>query len=461
MKKTLILVALVLSGCSVGPNYVRPAAAVGESLPAAWDNAKETGKPLLLAKWWSLFEDSTLTGLVEAAHVGSPTVAEAYARLAQARGLTGISQAGALPNVTLQAQPLSRSDTGMSSQLTRSMGVAVSWEADVFGANRRDREATFARAEGAEFAVRAAQVALSADVASAYFTRRGCEAQLRLNEADLAARERVLSLTEARVTAGIAAPADGIRAKASMAEARAQRLALQGSCERSLNQLVALTGLTSGELTRRLEQPTAPVLPRKEITQVPAELLSDRADLRNTEAQVKAASAAIGVAQADKYPRLNLSGVITRLSSGPVGATSALMTTWSFAGSLAAPLFDGGRRDAAVNVAQAKYDETVAAYRGQVRTAVREVEDAFSKLNAAQAQARHLQDAQAQYARHFELAELRYRAGAVSLLELEDARRSWLASQISTTTTLTDQFQAHVALYRALGGGWADESCDQ
>lgn len=456
MKLLPVVLILALSGCAVGPDYRRPTV-VEEALTEAWRNPTPTeGQPLALAQWWSLFDDSTLTALVEHAQKGSPTVAEAAARLMQARGLAGESEAASLPVMTLQGQPASRQDTGAGVTVSRSMGVAVSWELDVFGAARRDREAANARSQGAWYSVKAAQVALASDVASAYFSRRNCEGQLDLNAQDIQARRTILSLTQAKERAGTAAPADVAKSKASVAESEGQRLVLLGTCDRTFNQLVALTGDSATALAAALGSGAGPTLPQYAVRQVPANLLSHRADVRSAEMQLMAASAGIGVAQADMYPRLTLSGMLSSVQMGASGGPLAALRTWSFASSLTAPLFDGGRRHAAVSVAEGKYNEALASYQGQVRTAVREVEDALSKVATARAQHQVLGDAEAQYAQSFKITGLRYKAGAASLLEVEDARRSLLSARLASLNALTDQYQAHVALYRALGGGWSE-----
>lgn len=445
-----------VAGCALGPEYSRPAQ-VERALPSEWRSGGNAPASTTLAEWWSLFKDPTLTELVTTAPTTSPTIAEAYARLMQARGLAQGSDALGRPSLSLQGQPFTRQGTGSHIQKGQSIGASVTWELDVFGGAQREKEASAARAEGAAYQTYAAHVALASDVATAYFARRGCERQLVLNGEDLAARQSILRLTQLKFNAGSVAVSDVARARASVAEAEGQRAALNGSCNRTFNQLVALTGLSPDELAKKLAGPSAAALPAQKVSAVPASLLSSRADVRNAEALLKAASAGIGAAEADRFPRFTLSGVLTSGSSGVLGAPGVALTTWSFATGLTAPLFDNGKRAAATQVARAKYQEVLAAYQGQVRTAVREVEDALSKVGAAEEQRPSVLEAEQQYGAHFNAVEQRYRAGVASLLEVEDARRAYLAAKTTAVASATDQLQAHVSLYRALGGGWADK----
>lgn len=453
----ILLAGLVgLAGCSTGPDYARPTA-VSATAPLMWAGPTlKEGELLGLAQWWLLFGDANLTQLITAAHANSSTVAEAYARLAQARGLEGASLAAGQPVLTIQSQPLARQGSRAGVTASKSVGIQASWELDLFGGIQREHEASAARVLSAEFQVRAAHVAIAGDVGAAYFARRGCEAQLLLNAEDLGARKAALKLTQAKLDAGVSTKSEVALAAAALAEAESQRLALNGTCDRSLNQLVALTGLAREEVEQQLGYPNTLKAPKPRVIQPPAELLSARADIRSAESLLMAASAGIGVAQSDMLPKLTLSGVLTSLTTGPVGGAAVAATTWNFASGLTTPLLDGGRRRANLSVAQAKYDEALASYQGLVRTAVREVEDALSKLATAQAQVQHLEQAQAERRKHFETVWTRHTVGAASRLDAEDARRPYIAAQLATTIASTDLLQAHVALYRALGGGWSE-----
>lgn len=423
--------------------------------PPTWAAATQTtDSSAQTLRWWESFSDPLLTKLVDHAVVTSPTVGEAMARLVQARGQAGMSAAQGLPSLTVQAQPRASAGTDSAVTETRSAGLAASWEIDLFGRLSLDKSAAAARAQGAERAAQQIKVVLAADVATAYFNRRQCERQLTLASEDLEARKTLLGLTEKKVAAGIAAPADLIRTQASVHDAMSILRGQQGACERSLNQLVALTGMVREDLVATLAAPAMFKTPVPPAIPVPARAVAQRPDVQNAEQQVLAAAAGVGVAKADFLPRLTLSGVISTLATGPVGAAHTAIQTWSFASGLTAPLWDNGQRKGALTVAEGKYEETLAAYQGLVRTAVRETEDALSRLAAADDQMALSYKAADGYERNFAVVQARYRHGAASLLDVEDSRRQLLAAQQSAATAFTERRLAHVALYRALGGGF-------
>lgn len=443
----------LLAGCvsSPVPNFQ----ALRQDAPATWAApVVVAASPSGVVRWWEGFADPVLTQLIDEAVASSPTVGEAVARLTQARGQAGVSAAQGLPALVVQAQPQGRSGSASTVTETQSAGLAASWEIDLFGRLAFDKSAAVSRAMGAERAVQQVRVVLAADVATAYLNRRQCERQLELAEEDLAVREAIASLTMTKAKAGAAAPVDLLRMDASVNDAKSTLRGQLGACARSLNQLVALTGLPRAQLAERLAAPAQFKTPVPPVLPVPAAAVAQRPDVQNAEHQVLAAAAAVGVARADFLPRLTLSGVISSLVTGPAGAAKVAVQTWSFASGLTAPLWDNGQRAGAETVAQGKYEEALAAYQGLVRTSVRETEDALSRLAAAADQQLLAEKAASGYERSFEITTVRYRHGATSLHDVMDARRQLLASQQAASTAFTERRLAQVALYRALGGGF-------
>jgi NodT family efflux transporter outer membrane factor (OMF) lipoprotein len=252
------------------------------------------------------------------------------------------------------------------------------------------------------------------------------------------------------VQAGFSAAADGSLARASLAGTRSTLINQQAQCDLLVKSLVALTGGDETDLRARLAGVSGR-LPQPagiEVPSVPAEALRQRPDLATSERELAAASAEIGAAQADRYPSLSLSGVIT------VAAATSPLTTWSFGPSLSLPLLDGGRRRAAVDSARAAYAAADADYRQKVRQAVKEVEQALVSLDSAARRTAQAEEAAREYRRYFEAAEQNWRAGGVSLLTLEEARRLALAAEIELIGLQRDRVEYWIALYKALGGGW-------
>jgi len=273
---------------------------------------------------------------------------------------------------------------------------------------------------------------------------------------DAASRQETARLTELLLRAGLARAGDLSLAQASAADGRSRQSQQIAQCDVALKGLVALTAWEEGVLRQRLARPvaSAPDLPAFAVTALPAQTISQRPDVFAAERDVVVASAAVGSARAQQWPRLTLSGSIGGLRYSALDVDTDL-TTWSL-GPLALnlPIFDAGQRAANVDLAQANYTQSVVAYRAKVRNAVREVEEALVNLQSTQARSADAALALGGYSQAFELGTLRYRQGMASLVEVEDARRLALAAESALATLQLDRQRAWVALYRAAGGGW-------
>lgn len=450
---SITLAVAVLSGCAAGPGA--SGSDLREPARAAWRGALPTmGAEPSLETWWASFDDDTLIWLLAAAQQSSPTLEAALARVRQARAEASMTRAARLPSLTLQGQPYTHSATqrGYSLSLAGSAGV------DLAGLQTHAEEAAAARAASAAHTLQSAQAALAADVADAYFARRKCLRELELVQDDRDSKEKTLELTAKKLDAGVLAPADMARARASVLSTEGLLQGRRAACDRTLNHLTFLTGLDTPELSARITAwPVGAAPYRATVTTVPADLLTRRPDLLAARARVVAASADVGAATAARLPQLSLSGVVTAASIGANGPADPATTAWNLAAGLVAPLFDGGRRANAVNAAEQRFAESVAAYRGAVRLAVREVEDALTRVAAADAQLGYATRAEEAYARHLDAVDARYLHGAVGLLELEEARQLFRAAQLNTVSLRTENRQAYIALYRALGGGWSPQ----
>ncbi|MDB5930207.1 MAG: efflux system, outer rane lipoprotein NodT family, partial [Polaromonas sp.] len=302
-----------------------------------------------------------------------------------------------------------------------------------------------------------ARVSVAAEVANQYDSLRTCRLLAGVTGRDAASRQETARLSDLSTQSGFTAPATDALARASAAEARGRSVRQAALCELDLKALVALTGLAEPDLRQKLAlaqveyaQPAT-----ISIASVPAEALSQRPDVFNAAREVAAASADVGAAQAARYPRLGLSGAIgsTRVRAGGV---STDLDTWSIGPlTLSVPLFDGGRRVADAQAAQARYDEAAALYRARVRQAVQEVEQALVNLQGSDARQDDALAAVAGYRAAFTGTEALYKNGLASLLDLEDARRTLLAAETSNVNLQQERKAARVALYRAMGGGWA------
>ena len=449
-----VLAALCLSGCALG----LPPTQVPSQVSTQWHAPlPHQGQLVQMRDWWKAQQDPLLLDLLDAAQDASPSVAQAAARLQSARANQATAQAALVPRVDAslatsrgQTQPLTPVAT------TSSAGLQASWEIDLVGANHVASEAANAQVQSGQAQWHDARVAVAAELANSYFAWRGCTRLAQIAQRDAASRQETARLTELLLRAGLARAGDLALAQASAADGRSRQSQQTAQCDVALKGLVALTAWEEGVLRQRLAQPvpSAPDLPSFAVTALPAQTISQRPDVFAAERDVVVASAAVGSARAQQWPRLTLSGSIGGLRYSALGVDSDL-TTWSL-GPLALnlPIFDAGQRAANVDLAQANYTQSVVAYRAKVRNAVREVEEALVNLQSTQARSADAALALGGYSQAFELGTLRYRQGMASLLELEDARRLALAAESALATLQLDRQRAWVALYRAAGGGW-------
>lgn len=472
-----VFLSMLLSACGVlprvGPDYAGPPRG-STSLPAAsaadpgatgagWQaRLPHGGDRGDLARWWSQFDDPALDAFLEAGQRESGTVAQAAARIAQAQAAVVAAGAAGMPGVDGSAGIVRGTINVGTSVLVATQTSALAragWEIDLFGRIAREREAASARLQARTADWHEARVSVAAEVAAVYLQYRYCEALVAIAEADAASRTQTATVSARAAEAGFQAPAAAALARASAAEASVRLTAQRAECELAVKALVELTALPEPAVRAQLAAGAGRLPePREfEVRTVPADLLSQRPDLASAERALAAASADIGVAEGDRYPRLVLSGSIgpLRLDAGSVGTTLA---TWSIGPSLSLPLYDGGRRAATVEAARAAYGAAEADFRARARQAVREVEEALVRLQAAADRAGQAATASAGYRVALEAAQQRWRTGLGSLLELEESRRLSLAADATLAAVGRDRIAAWVALYRALGGGWTNRT---
>lgn len=446
-----VFCALIMSGCVLGPDYQPPAI----PLPAGWQAPLPHGASVkALSGWWQQFNDAPLEQLLAWAEADSPTLDQARASILQARATLDISQSDAAPK--LQGQ-LTRSRTGEREAGTgevyssSSARLDASWEIDLFGEFRRSREAAGNRIQARIDDWHDARVSLAAEVADDYVQYRGCQKRVQAYQEQLESQRQTAELTDLSLKAGFTAPADLSLTQASAASSQSTLIDQQSECDLLIKTLTQLTGSDETRVRTLLERAPA-VLPtpaQLAVTSIPADLVRQRPDLASRERELAAASADIGVAKAQRWPTLSLSG------SFQVGTQSGqLLRGWTMAPLLSLPLLDGGRGRATVNSAEAAYDSALADYRQTLRNAVGEVEQALVRLDAARRREGDVERATEGYRNYFQAVDKSWQAGGVSVLDREVARRSALDAQIELITLQQEQVSYWIALYKALGGGW-------
>lgn len=450
---TAAMLGATLSACAVKA----PAPQVDAQAPAQWQAPlPHNGSRADLATWWRSQTDRLLADLIDAAQTVSPTVSSAASRIAQSRAdrvAAGAALAPALDGTgsVSRANQQSLMPGGTTSQVA----LQASWEIDLFGANRAARDAAQARYDSAQAGWHDARVSVAAETANQYFSLRACQQLLNVAQQDAASRADTARLTDLAAGAGFESPANLALARASAAEGSSRYLAQRATCDVNVKALVALTAMPEPELRQRLASDAANAnLTSSGVTALPAQTLAQRPDVFTAERDVAAASAEVGGARAQRYPRLTLSGAVG-IANFHSGGENTKTDTWTI-GPLAVsvPIFDAGRRRANVDAASARYDAAVVSYRATVRQAVSEVEQALVNLDSTAQRATAADTALQGYRASFNAVDQRYKNGMASLFELEDARRTRLNAEQTVINLDRERSAAWVALYRAAGGGW-------
>ncbi|MES2756078.1 MAG: efflux transporter outer membrane subunit [Pseudomonadota bacterium] len=452
--QTLIAAAapLALCACALSP----PAPKATAPVPPQWfASPAHNGSLTDLASWWQRQGDPLLVQLIDAAQGASPTVSAARARIAQSRLERAAAGAALLPTVDAGASIVrSSQQSALPMGTTTQAAFQAAWEIDLFGGRRAERRAAEARLAGAEALWHEARVSVAAEVANQYYALRACTMLLAVADQDAASRADTARLTQLTTDAGFQSPANAALARASAAEGKGRATLQRALCDLDVKALVALTALPEAQLRQQLASavtvPAAPI----EISALPAATLAQRPDVFNAEREVAAASADVGSAQAQRYPRLALQGSVGAGSFRANGENTTA-DTWTIGPlALTVPLFDAGRRAANVDAASARYDNAVVAYRAVARQAVREVEEALVNLHSTAGRSGDAQVALDGYRYSFRATEDLYKNGLASLLQLEDARRTYLGAEIALVNLQRERNAAWIALYRAAGGGF-------
>lgn len=453
--RPLAPLALLLSGCA----SLMPPTQVDVTVAPAWQAPlPHHGTVTNLTQWWQAQGDPLLVELITAAQAVSPSVAQSLARIEAARANQALARSALLPNIGAQASAsrgMNPPDPAVAT--TRQVGLQAAWELDLVGANRAVSNAALANLQGTQAQWHDARVSVAAEVANLYHGLSTCTQLLALAQRDATSRTETARLTGINAKVGFLAPAVAALARASAADGQSRVTQQRAQCDIDTKALVALTALPEPVLRQKLALALMPPAQTAIFTvaSVPVQVISQRPDVFAAERDVVVASAQVGRAQAQRLPRLSLNGSIGALRVSGGGGAEQSLSTWSF-GPLAVslPLFDGGQRVAAVQSAQADYEAAVVVYRGKVRQAVREVEDALVTLQSTETRAQDARVSTQGYAESYAATQSRFDQGLASLVELEDARRQALAAESAQLALGLERQRAWVALYRALGGGF-------
>lgn len=445
MRGAVIIPALLLGACSLAPDYLRPKldfADQWEAAPVAQEPA-----PTIPARWWEGFHSTALNSLITQALAQNNDITASIARITQARADARIARARLYPQVNATAthsSDISRSAAqgGRRDDVTQA-GIAVSYELDLFGANRSTRNAAEYTVQAREFDRDALALIVAGDVTSVYLSLLTSAEQQRLAEENLKINQDVLKIIQAQFDAGRSSALELAQQKTAVATTEATIATLVRDQEISRHQLAVLTGVAPQNYTPPMDAFSSITVPDI-ATILPSALLEQRPDIRAAEAQLQAANANIGVARAAFFPAATIG-----LNAGWVESANSAV---SLSGDILAPIFRAGALEGALEASKARKEELAAGYRSTVLAAFQESSDALSNVKSAETRFTALAEAATQSQQAYELARARYVNGAIDYQTLLDTQRTLITSQNNYAGARFEQLQAAVNAYKALGG---------
>jgi NodT family efflux transporter outer membrane factor (OMF) lipoprotein len=462
----MIAASIALSGCAVGPDYAPPHPQMAASFRAAASlPAAPQSDP---AAWWRAFGDPMLDKVVKQALAENLDLAQAIARVQQARAAAGIARAALLPSAELNASAATahQSIETPIGRIEQSLGInrdgnlyegdaGASWEVDVFGGLRRNQQAALADYQAADAGAAAARVAVVAEAADTYVLLRTQQARLAIARDEVETQRQLLGLARLQYARGILAEAGLHEAESACANVEAQMPTLESALESETNSLEVLMGVAPGSWHVALAAPSAiPAPPAIASADGPASLLRRRPDIIVAERKLAAANAQIGAAIAEYYPHFSISALLGFASTSAASLFGGgAMQTQAIAG-VRWRLFDFGRVDSEVAAARGRYAEALAAYRQTVLQATADVENAFTALAKSQAQARLLQSSEGSLVRQQQSLQTAQARGAASRVDVLQSAGRLLQARDARVTAQSDAARAAIASFRALGSGW-------
>jgi len=469
----LLLAVSGLVGCAVGPNYKRPTVDVPATYRGATDGSApgengqfkegqsgaESAKPSFGdEKWWQVFEDRQLQGLIRTALQNNYDVRIAAARVLEARAQLGITRADQFPSLSAGGNIASQQSPKIGPipayEVTQGeVAASAVWNLDFWGKYRRATEAARANLLANEWAQKEVIATLVADLATSYFQLRQFDLELEISNRTLSSRRESLQLTEALEQQGINSFLDVRQSEQLVYTAAAEVPDFERQIRQEENAISILLGKNPGDIPRGLkltEQPHAPEVPAG----LPSSLLERRPDIREAEENLIAANAQIGVARAAYFPQISLTGTagfespaLTSLFTGPAGV-------WNLAASLTQPIFEGGRLKSNVRLAEAQREQMILTYQETIQGAFRDVSNAlvaYRKNRELSVQQQHLLES-AEDAAH--LSHVRFDAGTTDYLEVLTNETNSFSAGLGLAQAQANELIAMVQLYQALGGGW-------
>jgi len=489
MRKALVVMAVVgLSACTLGPDYERPDLELPDSAIDATQLSEQQRDAM--AYWWTRYRDSVLNELIDDALDENLDIAVQAARLRQARAELGLAEANLYPTVSGQAQAAREKSSyigsggsgdggagggaasggggGSSRQQAGqyydyfSVAATLSYELDIFGGLRRASEQARAALLSSAYTQDSIRLGVVSDVVTNYMSLRALERQIRVTRETIETREKGLELDQQRYKYGAIDKLTLLQTRSLLETARAQLPPLQQSASELRSSLAILTGRSPSEIMAgaQVEEGSFEdiTMPEELPVVLPSELVERRPDIRAAEATMIAANANIGIAKARFFPTFDLTAMIGTEALDVDDLFEPYSETQSVSGAITAPIFDFGRRQAQYDSAIAQRDAAEAMYQQTVRQAFAEVRDALVALNRTDERLEFVQNQVEAYRETLELANVRYDVGRTAFFEVLDAQRQLFSSQLDLAEAIRDRFTATANLFKALGGGWTENS---
>ncbi|MGC1024496.1 efflux transporter outer membrane subunit [Pantoea agglomerans] len=473
---SLMVSSGLLAGCAVGPDYHRPDVPLPDRYQSAMQQRSAT-RPANFAVWWEGFNDPLLSRLVSDALARNLDIAQASARMVQARAGLGAATAALLPsgNVSGQASRAYQSvETPLGQVLSSTpdynrygnayeTNLNAGWEIDLFGGLRRGRQSALADYQASEAGVAATRLAVAAQTADIYITLRGLQARLAIADAQVRTRQELLEKVQLLHSKGVAPEYQVRQSEGELAQVQATVPELLTGIDAAMNALDVMLGTPAG--THRTELTSAGTIPQAPLitsTGTPGDLLRRRPDIIVAERHLAASSARIGVAISEYYPKFSLSALLgsatavsgdNLFSSGASQSAGVLGLRWR--------LFDFGRINAQIDQAKGQEAEALAAYRLSVLRATEDVENAFSALVNRENQTATLVKGEAAFASARQSSFVAFRQGTASLIDVLHNDETLLQISDARAQAQTESARAAVATFRALGGGWQPSETDK
>jgi multidrug efflux system outer membrane protein len=455
-KFVICILFLLLAGCAIGPNYHRPNV---HAPPAFRGDAVALTNSMGDMPWWQLFQDPTLQALIATALTNNYDARLAVARVEEARAILAQNRSYLYPQVGYEGSVAAGTNAvsgtpfyGGDGQYVYGAGT-VSWEIDLWGRLRRLTEASQAEFFASQEARHNVTISLVANVAQTYFQLLALDEELLIAQESTNSFGESLKIFSERLRGGVSSKLETASASAALASASATIPELRRQIVIQENQLRVLLGENPGPILRQRAALLTELLPDVPPG-LPSALLRRRPDIRQAEDLLRAANAAIGLAQADFYPNINLTGLLGAVTPQLNLFASGTVTAWNVAATLTGPIFQGGRLKGQLHQARAQWSEALFQYRAAILTAFQEVSDSITSRDQLQLERIEQERAVAAYEEAVQVARQRYTAGQANYYELLQEQQQLFPAETALTQTRLNRLLAIVQLYLALGGGW-------